>query len=125
MKSKNEEIKVLVADDDPAIVDAIQFILEEEGYTVFATVNGRTVIDMVAQSPDVLLLDIWMSGHDGREICRTLKSKTMTKNTPIVMISANKDGHKMAQDAGADDFLSKPFELNDLLNVVRKYTASA
>ena len=114
--------KILVADDDPAIVDAVQMILEDEGYEVQSTINGRNIIAMKEESPDLLLLDIWMSGVDGTDICRTLKQDAKTKDIPIIMISANKDGQILSKQAGADDFLAKPFELEELINKVKSYS---
>ncbi|MBA3723583.1 MAG: response regulator transcription factor [Candidatus Levybacteria bacterium] len=112
---------ILVADDDPAIVDAIQMMLELEGYTVDTTVNGETIYKMEKVYPDLLLLDIWMSGQDGREICRYLKKDPLTKKIPIIMISANRDIKASAEKAGADDFIAKPFEMHELLSKVAKY----
>ncbi|HSX40386.1 MAG TPA: response regulator [Candidatus Saccharimonadales bacterium] len=113
--------KILVADDDPAIVDAIQMILEDEGFDVETTVNGETVGKMNKRHPDLLLLDIWMSGQDGREIAKRLKHEKKTKNIPIILISATKDIEKSAKEAGADNFLAKPFEIQDLLKIVHRY----
>lgn len=112
---------ILVADDDPAILDSIQIILEDEGYNVITTVNGETVAKMFEEQPDLLLLDIWMSGQDGRDICKALKSQDTTRHIPIIMISANKDTEEMAKISGANDFLSKPFEIDDLLKKVKKH----
>jgi DNA-binding response OmpR family regulator len=110
--------KIMIADDDPGILDAIGLMLEFEGYEVSSTVNGATVLDMKDQLPDVLVLDIWMSGQDGREICRQLKSDKLMQHIPVLMISASKDIRQSAMDAGADDFLAKPFEMNDLLGKI-------
>lgn len=71
--------KILVADDDPAIVDAIRFMLEEAGYTVETTIDGEKVLNMIKNQPHLLLLDIWMSGQDGRDICKALKEQSETK----------------------------------------------
>jgi CheY-like chemotaxis protein len=120
MKSKHK--KIIVADDDPAICDALQFMLEDEGYEVKTTVNGETIYKMEKEFPDLLLLDIWMSGQDGREICRYLKKKDLTKNIPIIMISAARDIAESARASGADDFIEKPFVMDDLLEKVAKYT---
>ena len=112
----------MIADDDPGIVDAIGIMLEYEGYQVSSTVNGATVLDMQQNYPDLLLLDIWMSGTDGRDVCKKLKEKEATKNIPIIMISASKDIEQSAMDAGADDFLAKPFEMDDLIEKIEKFT---
>ena len=108
----------MIADDDPGIVDAVGMMLEFEGYNVSSTMNGATVLDIESELPDLFLLDIWMSGHDGRDICRELKKKARTKNIPVIMISAGTDLAKSAKDAGADDFLEKPFNMMDLLQKI-------
>ena len=113
--------KILVADDNPAIMDALKIMLEEEGYEVETTVDGATVQDITEPLPDLLLLDIWMSGIDGRNVCKLLKSNAATKHIPVIMISATKDIEQIAKDSGADDCISKPFQMERLLAVVAKY----
>ena len=115
--------KILVADDDPSILEAIKLILEDEGYEVIVTVDGGTVYKMEKEYPDLLLLDIWMSGQDGSDICKFLKSRKTTKDIPIIMISANKDTEEIARNAGADGFITKPFEIEDLIAIVTKFTS--
>ncbi|MGI4750709.1 MAG: response regulator transcription factor [Janthinobacterium lividum] len=113
--------KILIADDDPGIVDSISMILEMMGYDVAFTHDGAVVPAEVAKGhADLILLDIWMSGHDGREICKTLKANVSTKNIPILMISASREVKQSALDAGADDFLEKPFEMNAMINKVER-----
>lgn len=109
---------ILVADDNPAILDALRIMLEEEGYHVTTTEDGAVAKHIKAPLPDLLLLDVWMSGIDGRDICKHLKSADETKHIPIVMISATKGLEQIAKDAGADDFISKPFQMDHLLEVV-------
>ena len=113
--------KILVADDNPAILDALKIMLEEEGYAVETTVDGATVQNISKPFPNLLLLDIWMSGIDGRNVCRLLKSNPTTKHIPIVIISATKDIEQIAKDSGADDCISKPFQMEYLLAIVAKY----
>lgn len=114
--------RVMVADDDKGILEAMQIMLEDAGYEVMATEDGRTVQDLKDNLPDVLLLDIWMSGMDGTGICQYLKGHNRTKHLPIILCSANKDTKKLAKECGADDFLAKPFEMMDLLNMIKRYT---
>lgn len=111
---------ILVADDDAAILDAIKLILEEEGYKVNTTEDGESIYKMNGNFPDLMLLDIWMSGENGTDICKYLKSNQRTKNIPIIMISANRDALEMANKAGADDFVAKPFEIDTLVNCIKK-----
>jgi DNA-binding response OmpR family regulator len=120
---KQPQKKIMIADDDPGILDAIEMLLEFEGYDVTSTANGSTVLELKDELPDLLLLDIWMSGEDGRDICKKLKQTDNIKNIPVIMISASRDIKESALAAGADDFLAKPFEINDLLNKIKKLTS--
>jgi CheY-like chemotaxis protein len=113
--------KILVADDDAGIVDALQMVLEDADYEVQTTMDGHAVRRVTDELPDVILLDIWMSGDDGRDICRFLKSQQRTMNIPIIMISATSDLAQSAKAAGADDFLPKPFHMEHLLEKVEKH----
>jgi DNA-binding response OmpR family regulator len=108
--------RILIADDDPGIVDAVEMILDFHGYHVSSTYNGTDVLTIHQDNyPDVLLLDIWMSGCDGRDICKELKAKEHTRNIPVLMVSASKDIKESALEAGADDFLAKPFDMKELI----------
>lgn len=114
----NEIKKVLIADDDAGIVDSLSMMLQFEGYEVSSTLNGAAVLKLNENLPDLLLLDIWMSGVDGRDICKQLKLQPHTSKIPILMISASKDIRSSALAAGADDFLAKPFEMKELLQKI-------
>ncbi len=110
----------MVADDDPGILDAVCIMLEFEGYKVCCTANGAEILNMHSDLPDLLLLDIWMSGIDGRDICRQLKQNSSTNKVPVVLISASRDIEQSALAAGANDFLAKPFDINDLINKIEQ-----
>ena len=113
--------KVMIADDDPGILDALTIMLEDSGYEVETTTNGSTVQNMKEELPDLLLLDVWMSGEDGRDICKYLKKQADTKSIPIIMISATRDLAQSAKNAGAEDFITKPFQMDYLLAKVAQY----
>jgi len=113
--------KVMIADDDPGILDAVQAMLEFGGYEVSTTNNGATILEMKDQFPDVLLLDVWMSGTDGRDVCKRLKESERTRSMPIIMISASTELEKSAKDAGADDFLEKPFDMDELFLKINRF----
>lgn len=117
--------KILVADDDPGILDAIEMMLEFEGYQVSSTSDGSTILDIKDNYPDLLLLDVWMSGQDGRVICKELKRRKSTKNIPVILVSASTDLKKSARESGADDFLEKPFSMTDLLNKIALHLKQA
>lgn len=116
MNSRNK--RVTLADDDPGILDAVGMMLEMEGYEVSTTLNGNTILNTESLLPDIYVLDIWMSGSDGRELCKKLKTDEKTKNIPVILISASNDLQKSAESAGADDFLAKPFEIDNLLSKI-------
>jgi DNA-binding response OmpR family regulator len=117
--------KILVAEDDKAIIEVVRIILENEGYHVLTADNGELVYKTVEQhAPDMIFLDIWLFGEDGGQIAKTLKTKSHMKHIPLVMMSANNETEKITKEAGADDFLLKPFNIDDLLYMVKKHTKS-
>jgi CheY-like chemotaxis protein len=117
--------KILVADDDDGIVEAMTILLEDEGYDVVTSMTGVEIPLLLKEKPDMIFLDIWMSGIDGRDVCNTIKANEQTRHIPVVMFSANKDTRDIANQCGADDFISKPFEMEDLIKMARKYTATS
>lgn len=113
--------KILVIDDDESILDAVSMILEEEGYKVETIFKGEeTYKKVIAFKPDAIILDVLLSGKDGREICKNLKTNNGTKAIPIIMISAHPNAEKSIKSCGADAFLAKPFDTHDLLQVISK-----
>jgi DNA-binding response OmpR family regulator len=113
--------KILIIDDDADILDAIAMILDREGYTVSTVMKGDEAYQAINTfKPDLILLDVLMSGSDGRTICKNLKKEKKTRQIPIVMISAHPSAAKEYMQCGADDFLAKPFETEDLLKIIKK-----
>ncbi len=122
MENQQESTKkILIADDNPSIVEALQALLESEGYDVDATVEPANIKSMLRCKPDLLLMDIRMPGHDGRKICRDLKNSDDTKHIPVILISANKFADMTPEEAGADCFIAKPFGIKELLTKVKKH----
>src|ERR1044072_2234090 len=120
MKKPAEQTRILVIDDDLAILESIGDVLELEGYQVEAsTKNGDYLEESLRNGlPDLIIIEILLSGYDGREICRMLKSREETKHIPIVLISAHPEAKRTAMEAGADGFIAKPFNIDDLLDAV-------
>jgi len=110
--------KVMIAEDDPAILDSVKILLEIVGYEVVTTTDGQAVYDLREDLPDVILLDLRLTGTDGRDICRYLKNQERTKRIPVIVFSANNDIRQIAMDCGADGALPKPFEIQDLLQKI-------
>jgi len=117
--------KILIADDDQGIVDAVQMMLEFSGYDVAFTYNGKDVMELKQPDlPDLILLDIWMSGVDGRDVCRKLKEHEQTRHIPVLMISASKNVAGSVMEVGADGFLPKPFDMDQLINKIEELLAT-
>ncbi|WP_017719076.1 sensor histidine kinase [Kamptonema formosum] len=112
---------ILVVDDSPDNVLLIQTILEEEGYEIITAENGSTALALIEKSPpDLVLLDVMMPGMDGYEVTRRIRANTKLPFIPILLITAY-DQSSLVQglDMGADDFIRKPVELDELLARVR------
>ena len=116
--------KILVIDDDPDILDAVQLALDTYGYDSETTTKGDETYKKIKEyKPDLIILDVLLSGNDGRKICRTLKDDTKTKRIPIIMISAHPSAKDSVTACGADSFLAKPFSVKSLVAEVTKYLA--
>ncbi|MEV0158940.1 response regulator transcription factor [Nonomuraea fuscirosea] len=116
----NEPARLLVVDDEPALREALQSSLEFEGYKVVTAVDGQEALDAVAtDSYDAVLLDVMMPRLDGLTACRRLRASG--NHIPVLMLTARDAvGDRVSGlDAGADDYLVKPFELDELLARVR------
>lgn len=116
--------KILVVDDNPHILEAVELVLDTEGYDVKTVTKSEGVEEEIkAYVPDLILLDLLLSGRNGEEITRVLKADKTTKSIPIVIISAHPTAEKTAKDAGADGFIAKPFDISDLLQEVESLIA--
>ncbi len=111
---------ILIADDDFAIADVISMILEGEGYIVRHVSDGREILKMEANLPDLLLLDIKLGKMDGEDICRKLRQDNFFDNMRVLLLSADPAIATRAAAACADDYIAKPFEINELLEKIRK-----
>lgn len=112
---------ILVVDDDPAILESLRWLLEDEGYRVQTTEKGdyaEALHDGDGGLPELIILDVLLSGKDGRAICRTLKARAETARIPVLMVSAHPGAEESVKAVGADAFLAKPFALDRLLTTV-------
>ena len=112
-------VRILTVEDDERIRTAVSLALEEEGWEVNETANGEDALVAFAQNPsDVVLIDIMLPGIDGFEVCRRIRR---LGDVPIVMVTARSDSHDVVAglEAGADDYLRKPFDPKELSARVR------
>ncbi len=120
--------KILVVDDEVNIIQILEFSIGSEGYEVVTASNGEEAIDKARrEQPDLIILDVMMPRIDGYEACRILKSNPITKNIPVVLLTAKgRDIDKrLGFEVGAADYIVKPFSPNKLVDRVHQLLVGA
>jgi DNA-binding response OmpR family regulator len=116
--------KVLIVDDDVDILTVVQRLLSMNNYTIQAISKWQDITNTIKTFvPDLILLDIALSGADGREICKKLKQSNETQHIPVVLFSAHHDLANYTRGFMADGLVTKPFEASYLLETIRKNIA--
>lgn len=116
--------KILIVDDEQDIVESLKFVLEASGYTCYCAYNGEDGLRLAKEIiPDLMILDVMMPKINGFKISRLLKFDSKYKNIPILMVTARtQDEDKLiGEETGADEYITKPFELDDIVKRVDKY----
>jgi CheY-like chemotaxis protein len=117
--------RILVVDDEPDNCELLELLLAWEGFAVVTACGGAEALALVAQQPpDLILLDVMMPGMTGFEVVATLKGQPGTKHIPVIMVTAMEDPRARAEGVGADGFLRKPLDREDLVRHVRQLLAS-
>jgi CheY-like chemotaxis protein len=112
--------RVLILDDDLDILQICSIVLQKKGFEVFTLNNSYQVVEQVnTYQPDVILMDNWIPGPGGIEATRTLKLDISTQDIPVIFFSANSNVNQLAQEAKADYFLQKPFDISELEGIVQ------
>jgi DNA-binding response OmpR family regulator len=114
---------IVIVDDEPDILIFLEAMLRDAGYEVVAVEKSEALDQLLGQRrlPALIMLDMLLSGKDGRTISRRLKSQDVTRHIPIIMFSAHPGVAKEALESGADDFIAKPFEMDELLTKISCY----
>ncbi len=113
--------KVLIFDDDEDILAICTYILEEQGWEVSTFSNCNSIIEKVESiMPEVILMDNWIPDSGGIIATQAIKQNQRLKHIPVIYFSANNDIKTLAHQAGADSFLAKPFDLEELENIVNR-----
>ena len=115
--------KVLIVDDEPTALTTMEAILTGDGYQLEYATNGSMAIEKAEQLlPDLILLDVMMPGMNGFEVCRRLRATPKLAEVPIIILTALDDRSSRLQgiEAGADDYLSKPFRLLEIRELIEK-----
>jgi CheY-like chemotaxis protein len=117
---------ILVCDDDQGILDMIVLVLKTQGYRAIGEINSPNLFNMIEKEhPGLVIIDLRMPLMSGDEIIKVLRRSPNTQNLPIIVTSANINGKEMAADAGANHFISKPFDIFNLIDKVEQYYAQA
>ncbi|MFT3729364.1 MAG: phosphate regulon transcriptional regulator PhoB [Terricaulis sp.] len=114
--------QVLVVEDEAALAELLKYNLEKEGYRVSVATDGEEALVQAEESPpDLVLLDWMLPKAPGVEVCRRLRARQETRNTPIVMLTARSEETDRVRglDTGADDYITKPFSMGELLARIR------
>ena len=123
--SKEYAEKILIVDDEPDILEIVSFRLKKAGYKVLTAEDGQEALDIVrSKKPDLILLDLTLPGIDGYEVCRILKADKIFKSIPIIFLTASQviKVEERSKGAEADDYILKPFEPEELLEKVKRFT---
>lgn len=109
-----ETYKILIMDDEPSILDMLKLQLESEGYVVYTAINAKEALDKLSNCPDIILLDINMSGMNGLDLCVSIRDFV---TCPILFLTARVSEQDKINGlmAGGDDYITKPFSMSELL----------
>jgi len=110
--------KILIVDDEPNIVAALEFLLQRSGYTVFSAQDGEAALEQVERHlPDLVLLDVMMSKKSGYEVCQRMRERADWQHIKIIMLSAKGREAEISKglSLGADFYVTKPFSTKDLV----------
>ncbi|MDB5285168.1 MAG: response regulator receiver protein [Mucilaginibacter sp.] len=113
------EKRIIIFDDDEDILAICSYVLEEQGWEVHTFTDCNHVIERVSSiKPSVILMDNWIPDSGGIVATQMLKKNEELKNTPVIYFSANNDIHLLADNAGAETFLAKPFDIDELERII-------
>lgn len=116
--------KILIVDDEQDIVESLRFVLEASDYTCYCAYDGESGLKLAKEIvPDLMILDVMMPKINGYKISRLLKYDNKYKDIPILMVTARsqEEDKLLGEETGANEYITKPFDLNDVVNRVRKY----
>ncbi len=114
--------KVFVFDDNVDILDLCTIILEDAGYEIKTSSTSNNIIEQVSSYlPDIIFMDNWLPDVGGIDATKELKAHEALSRIPVIYFSANNDVKSLAEQAGADDYLSKPFDIEELEKIISKY----
>lgn len=116
--------KVLICDDDSDIVEMLEVILEDKAYQLITETDSRKVVDLIrSENPNLLLMDLWMPVLSGDQVLRQIREIAELEKLPVIIMSASRDGQSVALEAGANAYIAKPFDINELIGKVQTFSS--
>jgi DNA-binding response OmpR family regulator len=112
--------KILIIEDDVDTLDMLEMILRDSGYAIIKANRRVSVDEIISITPDLAILDVMLPYGPGNELCLAIKSNPRSKNIPVILYSASSNLKKLAKDSLADKYLEKPFDINNLLEMVKE-----
>jgi DNA-binding response OmpR family regulator len=117
--------RILVVDDEKDILEVLELLLSEEGYEVKTSPTADGILNKIEEfHPNLILLDVFLGMHDGRKVCSNIKANDSTKDIPVIMLSSYSSISNTIDEAGAEDFIPKPFSIYTLMDHIQKQLAS-
>lgn len=115
---------ILVVEDDPNVARLIALVLQRHGHQVDIVSDGRTALERARSGkPEIIFGDLTIRGMGGEALCSAIKGEPETSGIPFIVLSGDRDIAQKAQSCGADGYLGKPFEFDDLVRIVNRYAA--
>lgn len=113
--------KILIIEDDQGIIDVMKIILSEY-YIVSVIKNTDGIIKKIAKEmPDLIIMDLWVPGKDGKDLPKKIKTNLLLSKIPVLIVSANHNIKMIAKSMMADGYMSKPFDIDQLLNLIKSH----
>ncbi len=113
---------ILIVEDDPQVARLITLVLKRSGETAEVVSDGSSALVRAKElRPTIIFADLTIKGMSGQALCTALKAQPETKNIPYIVLSGDRDIAEKARQCGADDYMGKPFEFDDLISLVKRY----
>lgn len=122
--SENDKKKILIVDDEPDIVETLKFLIESEGFESVTALDGEDALKKAKEeNPDLMILDVMLPKINGYKVCRLLKFDGKYKHIPILMVTARsqEEDKVIGEETGADEYITKPFNIDELIQKIRSY----
>lgn len=122
---KKDRLRILVGEDDPGIIEVVTIILKDAGYIPLTASSIYEIEDILKKEKiSLIFLDVLLRGESGKVVAKKIKSDPLTAEIPLIMLSANMEIADIAKEVKADSYLQKPFDIDDFLGTISKYTKS-